>query len=246
MKAESAMKHRNVILVTGALLALLAMGMQDDRGGRGQAAQRRPTQSGVVKPAMSDTVRVSIYADNWFALYINGRLVAVDSIDFLPHNCVSIDILPEYPMTIAVLAKDNADPLTGCEYGRSIGDGGLVLKFADGTVTDATWKVKSCSHGPIGGDTANPKVRSEELPERWFAIDFDDSQWENASEYTEERIDPKQPFYEHDFKGAKWIWTADLDLDNTVVLRKRIEKPSAARRWTTKPDLDARCAPTVH
>ncbi len=39
-------------------------------------------------------------------------------------------------------------------------------------------------------------------------------------------------------KGAKWIWTGDLDLDNTVLFRKRIEKPGTARRWTTKPDLD--------
>ena len=42
-------------------------------------------------------------------------------------------------MTIAVLAKDNADPQTGCEYGKQIGDGGFILKFADGTVTDAKW-----------------------------------------------------------------------------------------------------------
>ncbi len=87
------------------------------------------------------------------------RLVAVDPIDFLPHNAVSIGILPDYPMTIAVLAKDNADPKTGCEYGRSIGDGGFVLKFADGTVTDASWKARSFFHGPIVGDTTNPTVR---------------------------------------------------------------------------------------
>jgi len=67
----------------------------------------------------------------------------------------------------------------------------------------------------------------------------------NAVEYPEERIAPKQPFYEHDFKGAKWIWTSDLDLDNTVILRKKVEKPDATRRWATKPDLDASCAPEV-
>ena len=65
----------------------------------------------MVKPAMSDTIHGSIYADNWFAMYINGKLVSVDSIDFLPHNVVNVDILPEYPMTIAVLAKDNAELL---------------------------------------------------------------------------------------------------------------------------------------
>jgi len=218
---------------------------QRQGGGGGGGRQRKPPQDGVVKPAMTDTMKAAMYADNWFAMYINGRLVAVDSIDFLPHNVVAVDLLPEYPMTIAVLAKDNADPKTGCEYGNSIGDGGFILKFADGTVTDASWRAKSFFHGPVDRDTASPKVRSEELPANWFAADFDDSAWANAVEYAEERIQPKEPYYQHDFKGAKWIWTGDLDLDNTVVLRKRIEKPDAKRRWTTKPDLDASCAPTV-
>ena len=94
-------------------------GAVQDRGRR-----RGPPQGGNVKPAMSDTVRGAMYADNWFAMWINGRLVAVDSIDFLPHNVVSVDLLPEHP---------------------------------------------------------------------------------------QDRIDPKQPFFEHDFAGAKWIWTSDLD-----------------------------------
>ncbi|MBI1304301.1 MAG: hypothetical protein GC172_11030 [Phycisphaera sp.] len=250
------MKKQLLIAVPMVLLASVALAMQDaprnqdaprKQGGGGRGANRKPPpgQGGIVKPAMSDTIKGAMYADNWFAMYVNGRLVAVDSIDFLPHNVVAIDLLPEYPMTIAVLAKDNADPKTGCEYGNAIGDGGFILKFADGTVTDASWKAKCFFHGPIERDTANPKVRTEELPERWYAVDFDDSKWDNAVEYAEERIQPKEPFYQHDFKTAKWIWTSDLDLDNTVVLRKKIEKPDAKRRWTTKPDLDASCAPAV-
>ncbi|MFM8733204.1 MAG: metallophosphoesterase, partial [Phycisphaerales bacterium] len=211
--------------------------MQDRPGRRGP--RKGPPQEGIVKPAMSDTMRGAMYADNWFAMWINGRLVAVDSIDFLPHNVVSVDLLPDYPMTIAVLAKDNADPVTGCEYGRQIGDGGFILKFADGTVTNASWKARCIMHGPIGGRTDDPKVRTEPAPEGWQLPGFDDSSWANASEYAQERIDPKQPFFEHDFSGAKWIWTSDLDLDNTVLLRTRVEKPGWKPRWTTKPDLDA-------
>jgi hypothetical protein len=245
------MKPKHVVAACLVVLCGLSLAMQDaprKLGGGGRGANRKPPpagQGGVVKPAMTDTVKGAMYADNWFAMYVNGRLVAVDSIDFLPHNVVAIDLLPEYPMTIAVLAKDNADPKSGCEYGNAIGDGGFILKFADGTVTDASWKAKCFFHGPIRRDTANPKVRSEDLPERWYAVDFDDSKWDNAVEYAEERIDPKQPYFEHNFKDAKWIWTSDLDLDNTVVLRKKIEKPGARRRWTTTPDLDARCAPAV-
>ena len=214
-----------------------AKGKQGGQGGRQGRGNRKPPQDGIVKPSMEDTVKGAMYADNWFVLWINGKQVAVDSIDFLPHNVVSIDLLPEYPMTIAVLAKDNADPATGCEYGRQIGDGGFILRFGDGTVTDASWKAKCFMHGPIDRDTTNPKVRSEPLPKDWHAPGFDDSSWPNATEYSQERIDPKEPFFQHDFSGAKWIWTSDLDLDNTVVLRTRVEKPNWSPRWTTKPDL---------
>lgn len=178
------------------------------------------------KPQMSDTIKANVYADNWFMLYINGELAAVDSIKFIPHNVISVDLLPTYPMTIAVMAKDNADPKTGMEYANTnIGDGGFILKFGDGTVTNANWKAKSFSTGPINRDTKNPRVENTPIPENWFATDFDDSQWARAKEYSEEEVNPKQPYFEHDFKGAKFIWTNDIDLDNTVLFRHVVKSP---------------------
>lgn len=203
----------------------------------------RPDQRGMVKPTMADTLRGSMYADNWFVMYINGKPVAVDSIDFLPHNVVAVDLLPEYPMTIAVLAKDNADPATGCEYGRQIGDGGFILKFSDGTVTSTAWKARCFHHGPIDRNVDAPKVRNEPIPDNWFAIDFDDSTWMHATEYTQDRIQPKEPFFQHDFKDARWIWTGDLDLDNTVILRHRVDRPDWKPRWTTTPNLSVKDVP---
>jgi hypothetical protein len=197
----------------------------------------------LIKPEMSDTIKANIYADNWFAMYINGKLVAVDPIDFLPHNVVSVDLLPEYPMTIAIIAKDNADPKTGCEYGNHIGDGGFILKFSDGTVSNANWKAKSFFTGPLNRDTEHPKVERTPIPANWFAPDFDDSKWENAVEYTEERVSPKKTFYDFDFQQAKFIWTKDLDLDNTVIFRTRIEKPGWKPRWNTHADLDTTLPP---
>ncbi|MCB1224304.1 MAG: YHYH protein [Verrucomicrobiales bacterium] len=207
-------------------------------GGKGKGGP-----PGLVKPSIADTIKLNVYADNWFMLYVNGRLVAVDPIQFTPHNVVSVDFLPEYPMTIAVLAKDNADPKTGLEYGTSIGDGGFILKFGDGTVTNATWKAKNFFHGPVNGDTENPQVKHEELPANWWAVDFDDSAWQNAKEYTVEEVDPKQPYFENDFEGAKFIWTDDLALDNTILFRTKIEKPGWTPRWNTKPDLDVSGVP---
>ncbi|MDA8032317.1 MAG: hypothetical protein MPK62_14560, partial [Alphaproteobacteria bacterium] len=121
------------------------------------------------KPRMDDTIRANVYADNAFRLYVNGELVAVDSIPFVPHNVVSVDILPAYPMTIAVMGVDNADPLTGMEYANTnIGDGGFILKFGDGTVTNSNWKVKVISSGPLNGDSSNPRVVNNPLPEDWY------------------------------------------------------------------------------
>ncbi|GEP41379.1 hypothetical protein BGE01nite_06700 [Brevifollis gellanilyticus] len=211
-------------------------------GGKGKG-KGKGGPPGLVKPSIADTMKLNLYADNWFMLYVNGRLVAVDPIQFTPHNVVSVDFLPEYPMTIAVLAKDNADPKTGMEYGTNIGDGGFCLKFADGTVTNASWKAKNFFHGPVNADTAHPKVLQESLPENWWAVDYDDSTWKNAREYTVEEVDPKQPYFESDFEGAKFIWSDDIALDNTVIFRTRVEKPGWTPRWNTKPDLDVSGVP---
>jgi hypothetical protein len=202
---------------------------------RGEAPASPPrAESGALrKPQMSDTIQANVYADNWFMLYINGEPVAVDSIKFIPHNVVTVDLLPSYPMTIAVIAKDNADPKTGMEYANThIGDGGFILKFADGTVTDGSWKAKSFSRGPIDRDVKHPRVEEDPLPPNWYAVDFDDSGWDRAHEYTEARVKPKPPFYGHDFKGAKFIWTADLDIDNTVLFRTMVKSPPNGKTWT--------------
>jgi phosphatidylethanolamine-binding protein (PEBP) family uncharacterized protein len=213
------------------------------KGKGGPGGKGGPDNKGLIKPAMSDTVHIDVYADNWFAMFINGELVAVDSIKFTPHNVVSLDILPEYPMTIAVIAKDNADWNTGMEYGDHIGDGGFIVKFSDGTVSNAKWKAMSYFKGPLDHDAKNPKVVHTPIPDGWWKVGFDDSKWPFATEYTEERVNPKEPYFKIDFSGARFIWSEDLDLDNTILFRTVIEKPGWVKRWNTKPDIDISGAP---
>ena len=213
-------------------------------GGEGKGKKgkgKKGDKPGMVKPSMDDTIKLSVYADNWFVLYVNGKLRVVDPIDYMPHNVVSVDILPEYPMTIAIMGRDNADPKTGLEYGDHIGDAGLIVKFSDGTVTNAKWKAKNYFKGPLNGDVKNPKVEHTPVPANWFAVDFDDSKWANATEYTEERVNPKESFTKakESFAGAKFIWSEDLDLDNTVIFRTKVEAPAGYKqRWTTKAEFD--------
>ena len=217
-------------LITGVSLVLTI-----DRVDRlAAAAEHR-----IRKPRIDDTIRATVYADNWFSLHVNGELVAVDSIAFLPHNVIAVDLLPAYPMTIAVMARDNADPTTGMEYANSqIGDGGFILKFSDGTVTDRSWKVKVLDHGPVGGDTVNPRVRSTPPPKNWQAIDFDDRDWQQATEYPAETVQPKAPFFDHDFAGAQFIWSDDILLDNVVLFRKEVLLPPDGRSRPNFTDLN--------
>jgi hypothetical protein len=215
------------------------------KGGKGGKGDK----PGMIKPTMADTITLHVYADNWFIMYINGKLRVVDPIDYMPHNVVVADILPEYPMTIAVLAMDNADPKTGLEYGNHIGDGGLIIKFGDGTVTSAKWKAKNFFKGPLNRDVVNPKVQHDPIPPNWYAIDFDDSKWPQATEFTEERVGPKEHFYKYAeaFKGAKFIWSDDLDLDNTIIFRTKVEAPPGYKqRWTTHSEIDIREVTDIH
>jgi hypothetical protein len=71
-------------------------------------------------------------------------------------------------------------------------------------------------------------------------VDFDDSKWTFAKEYTVQEVDPKQPYFDHDFKDAKFIWSDDLALDNTIIFRTKVDKPGWKPRWNTKPDLDVK------
>lgn len=192
-----------------------------------------------IKPTIANTISLNAYADNWCVIFINGKMVAIDSIDFLPHNQVSVKILPEYPMTIAVLAKDNAEPATGLEYGTQIGDAGFILKLGDGTVTNAKWKAKSFFTGPLNSNVGSPAVLRTPLPARWYGSDFDDSSWGFATEYTAARVGPDGDYVASDFTGASFIWTSDLNLDNTVIFRTTVQAPAGyVKRWNTTPDLD--------
>lgn len=66
------------------------------------------------------------------------------------------------------MSKDNADPKTGMErVNTNFGDPGFILKFEDGTVTYPQGKAKKFSWGPIDGDTRNPHVKNEPIPDAW-------------------------------------------------------------------------------
>lgn len=97
-----------------------------------------------------------IFADNYFELYINGKLVAVDAVPFTPFNSAIVRFKAKRPITYAVKLVDWEDNL-GLGTEKSVngsgthhaGDGGFIARFSDGTVTDSSWKAQSFYIAPL-------------------------------------------------------------------------------------------------
>lgn len=99
-----------------------------------------------------------LYADDYFELYINGRLVAVDPVPYTPSNSAIVRFKVKRPITYAVKLVDWEEELgIGTERGRNgsytqfPGKGGFIARFSDGTVTDASWKAQTFYIAPLNG-----------------------------------------------------------------------------------------------
>lgn len=95
-----------------------------------------------------------LFADNYFELYVNGKLVAVDSMPFTPFNSAVVRFRAKRPITYAVKLVDWEQNLgIGTETDVGIenhpGDGGFIATFSDGTVTDASWKAQTFYIAPL-------------------------------------------------------------------------------------------------
>lgn len=100
-----------------------------------------------------------IFPDNYFELYINGILIAIDPVPFTPFNSNVVTFKADRPFTIAVKMVDWEETLgLGLESNRGThfhaGDGGLVAHFQDASgktvaLTDNSWKAQSFYTAPI-------------------------------------------------------------------------------------------------
>jgi hypothetical protein len=161
-----------------------------------------------------------IVADNYFELYVNGKLIGVDPVPYTPFNSAIVRFKAKRPYTYALKAVDWEERLgLGMETNRGTdwhaGDGGLIARFSDGTVTDSTWKAQSFYIAPLarpddvvenGGvhDTGKlgrvypiakvPACRDQcfavhyPVPDDWAAPNFDDSNWPYAYEFTDDDV----------------------------------------------------------
>ncbi|GGP86363.1 hypothetical protein [Shewanella ulleungensis] len=95
-----------------------------------------------------------IFADNYFELFINGKLIGVDPIPFTPFNSNIVRFKVKKPYDIAIKVVDweeNSGLGTENNRGKQYhpGDGGLIASFSDGTTTNAEWSAQTFYTAPI-------------------------------------------------------------------------------------------------
>jgi len=192
--------------------------------------------------ANADNYSADVWADNWFAMYINGEQVAEDSVPITTErsfNAESFSFDAETPFTIGLIAKDFKENDSGLEYigsrRQQMGDGGVIVQIKDASgntvaVTDDSWVCmvtheapldKSCANedNPVAGEGACA-FKTTETPSDWNLPNFDDNDWPAASVYSEQQVRPKQGYDKISWdSNAQLIWGPDLETDNTILCR---------------------------
>jgi|GEM_PF-1892480 len=202
-----------------------------------------------------EVITAFLFGDNYFELYVNGTHVCNDAIGFVPFNSHAAQFQAEYPITYAVRLIDWETHLgLGLEFDEyRVGDGGFIASFSDGSGTSAEWKCQAYYTAPL--DDASCVVEDEngnpdstacastpacasddpescqalhyELPDNWMMPDFDDSGWRGAFTYTSDQVTNQRAYQDYTdlFTGNDFIWSSNLDLDNTVICRVTIDAP---------------------
>lgn len=221
-------------------------GSGDSGATTGTVTQDGDAQAESADQAAAREFKAEVWADNWFALYVNGELVGEDSVPITTErsfNAETITFTADYPLTIAIEAKDFKETDSGLEYigerNQQMGDGGIIAQITDLSagnvvaVTSSGWQVLVIHRAPLNPEcekAANPdtacRFEKTEAPAGWTSAGFDASQWETATEWSEGAVRPKDGYNRiqwHD--SARLIWGSDLEVDNTILLRLTVLTP---------------------
>jgi hypothetical protein len=192
------------------------------------------------------TIKAEVWADNWFALYSGDTLIKEDSVSYNTERSFNSEIFSftvTLPAQLSIVIKDYKENDTGLEYigtGRQqIGDGGLIAQFVDSdskqllAVSNDTWRCKvvhqaptnkSCERDADPQKTCKSVIESE--PDNWKAATFDSSRWPKAVIHSAQDVRPHGGYGQVSWQPtAKFIWTEDLQIDNTLLCRFTISAP---------------------
>ena len=200
--------------------------------------------------AKSTSFQAEVWVDNWFALYINGKKVGEDSVPITTtksFNSEKIKFTASYPFTVGIIAKDYTENSSGLEYigqrNQQIGDAGIVLQIRDLTsgkivsTTDKSWKTLLVNKAPLNTEcvTSNNPIQdcrfaNTAIPANWATSTFKDSRWKTAIEFSEKEVGVKDGYFDISWSpSTKLVWTSDLKLDNTILIRKIITSPTLVK-----------------
>jgi hypothetical protein len=195
--------------------------------------------------AVAETIKVDVWADNWFSFYSGETAIAEDSISITTErsfNAESFSFEASRPFVLNFVVKEFKENDSGLEYigsGRQqMGDGGFIAQFKDSSnnliaATDNGWRCMVTHDGPADKSCAsekNPVAGSGKCaftttaePEGWMKAGFDDSAWAQANEYSQADVRPKDGYDRISWDTrAKLIWGPDLETNNTLLCRKII------------------------
>ena len=206
--------------------------------------------SAIATSAEQKQYNIDVWADNWFAAYIDGKPLFEDSVSIKTErsfNAESHQFSASSPFVLAFIIKDFKQDDTGLEYigtnRQQMGDGGFITQITDlksGSVvgvSDSSMRCKVIHKAPLDSKCAsssNPiagqgecQFMSEAEPASWKTPGFDDSSWVNATEYTAAQVRPKDGYDRIKWgSNAKLIWTDDLEKDNTLLCRLVVDANS--------------------
>lgn len=190
--------------------------------------------------SVQSSFTAEVWADNWFSLYINGKLVGQDSVAITTEksfNSDRITFTASYPFTIAMVTKDFKQNDTGLEYigtdRQQMGDGGFVAQFTDTSTgkvvayTNSSWRGLVVHQAPLNVSCEKSKTPDTECTSRisaepagWLESSFNDASWPTASTYSKEQVGVKDGYNNISWSSnAQIIWTSDLEIDNTILWR---------------------------
>lgn len=208
--------------------------------------QEGQTSTGIGIPI---TIQAAVWADNWFALYLDDTLIKEDSVSITTERSFNSEVFTfdaTYPVHLNVILKDYIQDDTGLEYigtdRQQIGDGGFIAQFTDTAtgrvigVSDSNWKCLPVHFAPLNAECAteaNPVAGQGACtntivpePNGWKSPTFDNSSWPAATSYDAGAIRPKDGYDEVVWDPrAQFIWGPDLKSNNTVVCRVIIQAP---------------------
>lgn len=185
----------------------------------------------------SEEFTAYIFADNYFELYVNGTLLAVDEVPFTQFNSNVVRFTAERPVTLAVMMVDWEENLgLGSEDNRGKafhpGDGGLVAHIQDANgktvaITDDSWRAQTFYTAPLNdrsclvvdGQSRDSSACSEDGVDD--ATGFSAAHWAVPSDWMmpffDDSIWPNAATFSNDTVGVnnKKAFTNFVDLFNT-------------------------------